>query len=339
MSEGGATTGDPALTLLRLLGGKWLASAISTAASLGLAEALADGPATEAELAHALGCDARALGRLLAVLHAEGLLERGRDRAYALTTLGAQLRKGALGELAAYVGADFVWNPWSSLEAAIRTGEAAFAVHHGEPLFDYLEHRPDEAALYHAAVDAFTRREARALAESYDFTGVSRVADVGGGRGTLLVELLARWPTLSGVLLDRAPAVAAARRAFEAAGVAHRCETIVGDFFSAVPGDVDVCVVKHVVHNWDDEQAIALLRRCAEAVRDRGRVLVIEGLLLAPGHRDMTRLLDLEMLALLGPGRERTKPEMRRLLSAAGLRLEHTQSLAGTTRLLVCAPG
>ncbi len=326
---------DPALRLLRLLGGKWIASAIATAATLGLAEALAPGPATVEALARELACDEGALARLLAVLHAEGLVELGRDRTYALTPLGALLRRGEMGELSAFVGAPFAWDPWSSLARSVRTGQAAFEAHHGESLFSYLDEHPDDAALYHAAIDAFTRREARALAERFDFGSVERLADVGGGRGTLLVEVLARYPHMKGVLLERPAAVDAARRAFVAAGIEDRCEAIVGDFFEAVPQDVDACVIKHVLHNWDDARAIQLLRGCAEAVGPGRPVLVVEGLLLPGGRADMTRLLDLEMLALCGPGRERTKPEMRKLFAAAGLRLVRTEDLAGTTRLLV----
>src|SRR5690606_8500864 len=184
---------------------------------------------------------------------------------FALTSYGRLLRRDDLGALAAYVGAPFSWDPWSSLPHAVRTGEAAFGAHHGQSLFDYLDAHPAEARLYHAGVDAFTRRQARALVDAYDFRGTRRIADLGGGSGTLLVELLTRFDTLEGVLLDRPAAVHHAAAAFEAAGLASRCQAIVGDFFEPFPGEIDVCVIKHVLHNWDDAHAARILARAAAA--------------------------------------------------------------------------
>lgn len=324
--------------LLKLLGGKWIAASVSAAASLGIAEALADGPKSVESLAADVGCDAGALLRLLRVLVGEGVVELTDERTYAITPLGALLRRGEFGELAEFVGAPFSWDPWSKLPEAVRTGDAAFALHHGQGLFPYLDANADEARLYHAAIDGFTRRQARALAELFDFSKVSRVADIGGGRGTLLVEVLRRWTHLEGVLLERGGAVTLAQKAFVEAGLSARCVAREGDFFEAVPAGVDVCVVKHVVHNWDDARASQLLRGCAKAVGPEGHVLVVEGLLLPGNRKDATALLDIEMLALCGPGRERTKPEMRRLFTASGLRLVSTHDLAGMTRLLICRP-
>lgn len=338
MIEGPLSEEDAnARRLLVLLGGKWVAAALSAAASLGVADALHAEPHAPHELALRLGCDEGMLARLLRVLAGEGVVTLRADGTYALTEMGALLRTGELGELARFVGSPFAWDPWSALDRAIRTGDSAFARHHGHALFPYLDAHPDDARVYHAAVDAFTRKQAQALADAFDFTSISRVADVGGGRGTLLVELLARFPHLGGVLVERSAAASIARTRFLEAGLAERCFVHEGDFFEPLP-HAEVCVVKHVVHNWDDEHAVSLLAGCARAVGREGVVLVVEGLLLPGDRKDATRLLDLEMLALCGPGRERTKPEMRRLLFAAGLRLVRTQDLAGMTRLLVCEP-
>lgn len=329
---------EHALRILRLLGGKWIAAAVSAAASLGLAEALRDGPLSVEALAARVGADAGALLRLVRVLAGEGLVAQVEDGAYAITPLGRMLARDELGELARFVGAPFAWDPWSSLDRAVRTGAAAFEHHHGEGLFPYLDRHADEARLYHAAVDAFTRRQARALADAFDFTRVRRVADVGGGRGTLLVELLSRFPSLEGVLVERPAAASLARESVRDAGLDLRVSILEGDFFEVMPEGIDACVIKHVIHNWDDARASALLARCARAVGPKGVVLVVEGLLLPGDRQDATRMLDLEMLALCGPGRERTKPEMRRLFAASGLKLERAQDLAGMTRLLVCTP-
>lgn len=326
---------DPEGILLRMLGGKWLAASISAAASLGLIDALVGNPLSLEDLAARIDCRPEALRRLMRVLAGEGIVRLNADQAYEVTELGALLRRGELGDLARFVGAPFGWDPWSGLADSVRTGRSAFEARHGQGLFDYLDDRGDEAALYHEAIDAFCRREARALASAFDFSRASRVLDVGGGQGTLLIEVLSAWKHLTGMLLERPTAVERATLAFSEAGLADRCEARSGDFFESIPSGADVCVLKHIIHSWDDETAIALMRRCIESVGPDGVLLLIEGLLLPEGHQNMTNLLDLEMLVLCGPGHERTKPQMRRLISAAGLRIVESAPLAAGTRLFV----
>ncbi len=324
--------------LLRLLGGKWIAAALSAAASLGVVDALAAERLTLPQLARRLDCDPNALARLMRVLEGEALASCEADGTYTLSETGRLLARDSLGRLASFVGAPFGWDPWSSLPAAVRKGESAFSQHYGRSLFDHLDRNPEDAALYHEAIEAFSRPEARALAEVYDFSQAKRIADIGGGGGSLLIEVLSRWPELSGVLLERPAAAGRARAAFERAGLTSRCEARVGDFFVALPEDVDVCILMHILHSWDDDAAIDLLRRCGATVGADGRVLIVEGLRLPGGRRSLTNLLDLEMLVLCGNGHERSKPEMRRLIAAAGLRLLETRPLAGGIRLLVCSP-
>lgn len=335
----------PSERLLRLLGGKWIAAAVSTAARLGLAERLldADGrdrPADAAALAAALGCDAAALDRLLRVLAGEGLLTLADDGRYALTALGRELHPDALGHLAAFVGQPFMWDPWARLPDALRSGRTAFDLTFGAPLFEHLDRSPSARADYHRGVDAFTRHEARALAARVDLADHRRVVDVGGGLGTACVELARAWPHLELVLLDRPPIAELAAERFAAAGLADRCRAVAQDFFAPLP-PADVYLLKHVIHNWDDPAATRLLEGCRaglDAAGGDGLLLVVEGILLPGVRPDATRLLDLEMLVLRGAGRERDKATFRRLFTAAGLKLESTWPLAGTTRLLVGRP-
>lgn len=326
----------PGARFMQLLSGKWITAAVSAAARLGIADAL-DTPATATELAERLGCHPPSLERLLRVLAAEGLLSLDEDR-FALTEVGAFLRKKELGELADFVGASFMWDPWTRLDDAVRDGESAFSHTFGSELFEYLRANPADADLYHRAVDAFTRREARALAEAVDFRAVTHVVDVGGGLGTLLIELIRRWQNLRATLYDQAHVVEQAQDRLKTLGLGQRIGTIAGDFKESVPQGADAYVVKHVIHNWPDDVCVRVLSNCASALADGGRVYVVEGILLPGVRRDGTRLLDLEMMVLCGDGRERTKPEMRALFRQAGLKLERTLPLAGTTRLLIGTP-
>lgn len=319
---------DPREQLLRRLGGKWVVAALTAAANLGVADALADEAMSAEELAVALDCHKPSLERLLRVLVSEDLLEDVADNRYGLTEVGRHLRGDSLGPLVRHVGSMAQWAPWANLDHSVRTGEAAFAKTHGMPLFDYLEKHPEASQLYDEGVDVFTEAQARTLADDEAFAETTQVVDVGGGRGTVLVELLARWPELRGVLYDLEHVVASPHPALLEEPLAERCDLVAGDFQASVPAGADCYVIKHVLHNWDDEAAVSLLKHCAEAMAPGGRVLVVEGLLLAGGMRDRTRLLDLEMLVIMGGGRERRKPEFRALFHQAGLKLNRSFRLA-----------
>lgn len=325
--------------LLLLLSGKWVTAALSAAAELGLADALADRPLSGAELAEQLQCDPNALQRLLRVLCGEQLLQSQPHGRYALTELGAQLQTGKLRELARFVGAPFMWQPWANLAAAVRDpSKSAFERATGHNLFDHLDRTPDDAHTYHHAVDAFTRAAARALCDAFDFSDLSTVVDVGGGLGTVLGELVARYPKLRGVLYDRPAVIKQAGGIFSGHPEQQRIELIGGDFFEQVPQGADAYIIKHVLHNWDDTQAQRILELCASALKPTGQVLIVESLLLPGDIRDATAFLDLEMLALCGEGHERSKPQYRKLLHQAGLSLRTTTKLVGEVRLLVAVP-
>jgi hypothetical protein len=312
---------------MRLLGGKWVVAAIATAAKLGLAEHL-QAPTPVAELARRCELHAPSLRRLIGVLVGEGLLTYEDADHVALTPLGQQLRRENLGTLAEFVGSESQWTPWVHLDHTIRTGQAAFEKRHGESLFTYLEHHARDAELYDTAVDAFTRQQAHALAETSVLDAASVVVDVGGGRGTFLMELLLRHDSLRGILFDKPNVVAPVASRFAEAGLSERAQLVGGDFHGGVPQGADCYVVKHVLHNWDDERAVGILRHCARAAPAHGQVLVVEGIALPGNLKDGTRLMDLEMLVLTGGGRERSKPEFRRLFAAAGLRLDKMMRLS-----------
>ncbi len=319
-----------------VLGGKGRAQAVSTAAAWQLADRLADGPRTALSLAEEIGCDALALASVLRVCAGLGFFETARPGEFAVTERGRALRRDELGPMADFVGSHEQWDPWARLRD-MRGDAAAFAIAHGAGLYEWMAQHPAAAARYDAAIDSFTRHEAGALRAAFDFATVQQVVDVGGGRGTLLAEVLDGWPHLRGILFDLPHVVErAAPELCERFGA--RAEVVGGDFFRDVPAGADAYLIKRVLHNWNDERAVALLRRCAQAMALGGRILAIEAVLSPDNRADMAATMDLEMQVLLS-GRVRRKPELRRLFADAGLTIERFEPLSAGSWLVVAARG
>jgi O-methyltransferase/methyltransferase family protein len=293
--------------LLALINGYQVSQALHVAARLGIADRLADGPLTVEELG--LDADRDALRRLLRALAAAGVL-READGRYALTDLGEGLRSDAPGSVAgwaAFVGRPYHWSAWAALEHSVRTGDNAFRAVHGTDVWAYRRDRPDEAAIFDRAMTSLTARVNAAVAEAHDFGRYGTVVDVGGGRGALLAAVLDRHPGVRGVLFDQPEVVSGV-------DLGARGEVAAGSFFAAVPPGGDAYVLKSVLHDWEDAEAVAILRACHAA--GAPVVLVVERDVAADPRAAFS---DLNML--VGPGgRERTLAEYGALLEAAGFR-------------------
>jgi hypothetical protein len=313
----------PGEELRHLFLGYRVSQAVYAAAQLGIADLLAGGPRGAAELAAATGAHAPALHRVLRLLASEGVFAQTEDGRFASTLMAEALRRDAPGSLRAMVlltASDAPWRSWGQLLHSVRTGEPAFDHVHGVDFFAYYRQHPDEWALFDRLMTGGTEMATRAVAAAYDFSPFGTLVDVGGGRGALALGLLEAYPHLRAVVFDQ-PAVAEwGRQAIEAAGLSGRCEAVGGDFFAAVPGGGDVYLLKYILHDWDDDRCGAILRACRRAVPADGRLLIIE-LLIPPGDGpSFAKSQDVNMLANLG-GRERTEPEYRGLLAAAGFDL------------------
>ncbi|MBL9080119.1 MAG: hypothetical protein JNL08_21680 [Planctomycetes bacterium] len=324
----------PAEYVMYVLGGKGRAQAVSTAAAWRLADRLTGGPRTLAELAEQIGCPLGALEAVLRICTGLGFFDCPRPGEYAVTERGRMLRADALGPMAEFVGSSEQWDPWARLRC-VRGDATAFALAHGKGLYEWMAEHPAAAARYDAAIDAFTRHEAAALAQAFDFGGIATVVDVGGGRGTLLAAVLAANAHLRGVLFDL-PHVAERARAALVERFGDRVDARGGDFFAEVTGGADAYLVKHVLHNWNDARAVAILRTVAAAMAPAGRILAIESILSPDPRPDMAAQLDLEMQVLLA-GRVRRKPELRRLFAEAELQIERFAPLAAGSWLVVAA--
>jgi O-methyltransferase/methyltransferase family protein len=303
---------------------------VYVAAELGLADLLAERPQTADQLATATRAHPAALKRLLKALVALELLEQNGDL-FQLTPVGQELRDGRLRGAARFFGGHPVWGTWGGLKHSIMTGERAFDHVHGMRSWEYYKSHPEAAQRFDAAMHALTGGIATGIVTSYDFSRFPVVVDVGGGDGTLLAEIVRANPGVRGILFDRPDVI-------ERAGQPE-LEKIGGDFLQKVPPGGDAYVMKSIIHDWADAEAIVILQRCREAMRDGACLLLVERVLPEViGPADLEALLgDLNMLT--GPGGlERTEAEFAELLRESGFRLEKVVPTGTVMSVLEAAP-
>ena len=307
---------DAVARMRAMVNGYQVSHALSAAAALGISDLLADGPRTAAQLADASGAHAPTLLRLLRALATVGVYERQDDGRFALTELGGALRSDVPGSVAGWatlVGRPSYVQAWGALEDSVRTGENAFSRVHGASVWEYRAARPEEQAVFDRAMTSLSGPVADAVAQAYDFDRFGSVVDVGGGRGHQLAAILARHPGVRGVLFDQPEAVAAVPPG-------ERMSVVGGDFFAAVPEGCDAYLLKAVLHDWPDDESVAILRGCRRAMAPGGVVLIVEQLLDLAPDPVRTAFSDLNMLVAPG-GRERELAEYGNLLTAAGFAL------------------
>jgi hypothetical protein len=313
--------------LMPLITGFMASRLVQVAAELGLADLLAEGARTSADLAAQAQVHPPSLHRLLRALASLGVVDEIESGCFALTARGAQLRSGVPGSLRHFAmmsGTERTWRCWNDLRNCIRTGQTAMQHLYGIGSFEYLAAHPQEAAIFNAAMADNTRQVSRALVSAYDFSRFRVLLDVGGGNGTLIAAILSASPGLRGIVFDLPCAIADAPQELAAANLGGRCEVVTGDFFRSVPSGIDACILKSVIHNWDDERSIAILTNCRKSLVAPGKLLLVETVMpmrmdASPSHQRATQL-DMHMLALPG-GRERTRAEYQHLLAASGFEL------------------
>jgi hypothetical protein len=330
----------PADTLRDLVLGYRVSQALHAAATLGLADLLAAGPATSDELAGRTQTHPDALYRLLRALASAGVFEEREGRRFALTPVGECLRsdvEGSVAGLAVFVGRPYFWEVWGNLLHSVRTGENAFRHVHGLNNWQYRAQHPEEEVIFDQAMVSNARRVTGGLLAAYDFARFGTVVDVGGGRGALLAALLRQYPALRGVLFDQPQVVAHAVPLLEAAGVSGRCRILGGSFFGALPPGGDAYLLKSVLHDWEDAEATAILRRCREAMGPGAALLVIEFELGEPNAQPLVKFSDLNML--VGPGgRERSLAEFGALFRASDFELVGATVSAGGPSIIEAVP-
>jgi ubiquinone/menaquinone biosynthesis C-methylase UbiE len=311
----------PQAVLMQMAFGFVLSQAVSVAARLCIADHLADGPKTSEELAEDCGAHAPSLFRLLRALAKAGIFVRDGENKFSNTDISEFLRSDhpeSMRAMAHMTCDKEHWLPQGNLEHSVRTGESAFEFTFGSPAFPYMAAHPEAAATFDEAMTNLSNAIGRAAATSYDFSKAATVADIGGGHGILLVSVLQANPHLKGVLFDQPQVVEGARHA-ETAGLADRTEIVAGDFFSEIPVDADVYMMKHIIHDWNDEESIQIMSNIARAARPGARLLLVEAVVEDEDVPSLTGLMDLNMLAMT-TGRERTAAEYAELMERSGFK-------------------
>jgi hypothetical protein len=316
--------------------------ALRVAATLRLADLMPDDGtgdgAAIGDLAERAGADPEALSRVLRHLVAHGVFTEPRPGRFAANQTAAMLRTGQPG--AVWLDLDGFGGrmdlAFTGLAHTVRTGEPAWEQVFGLPFWDYLDANPAISASFDAtmAVDGGNS----AVAERYDWAAVRHVADIGGGTGTLIAEVLQRNPGLRGTLADLPETAARAREYLAGLGLAGRCEVVGQSFFDPLPPGADAYLLNRVIHDWDDAAATAILRRCAEAAGSTGRVLVVESHGTPGGDPAAFAEMNLRMLVLAG-GRERTLEDYSALADGAGLQVTAVHDITERNLIIECGQG
>ena len=312
----------PQLAILQMASGYWVSQSIYVAAKLGIADLLKDSPKSCDDLATATGTNAPSLYRLLRALASLGVFAETELNQFTLTPLAACLQSDVPNSFRAFVillGEEH-YRAWGDLLHGVQTGGSPFENVYGMNLFDYLAQNPS-AKIFDESMTNASAIESATIAASYDFSSIQTLVDIAGGEGLLIASILKSNPTLKGVLFDRPHVIERAKRFLEAEGVLERCQLAAGSFFESVPEGGDAYILKHIILDWDDERAIAILKQCHKVMPANGKILVAEQVI-PPGNEPfMGKLLDLTMLVITPGGRERTEAEYRALFEKAGFKL------------------
>lgn len=333
----------PPFALLELIMGSMVTQALHATAELRVAEALADGPLGAEEIAGRVGASPDALGRVLRLLASHGVFTGHPDGTYGLAPMGEALRADhpmTMRDIALLMGHPIHWEDWGDFLETVVTGEPSLPKRRGMSAFEYLESNPEYGAVFINGMGNMSATETDPVVAAYDFSGFGTVMDFCGGRGGLLAGILRQAPETWGILYDPRVGGNGAAEFLAEQGVADRCTTVAGDLFDPVPADAgaDAYVLKHIVHDWSDEDVLKILRNIRAAARPGGKLLLVEMVVPEQGDEPHSgKLVDLWLMLLVG-GRERTASQYADLLSRAGFRLERIVETASAVSVVEAVP-
>jgi hypothetical protein len=328
------------LALLELILGSMITQTIYAAASLGIADVLADGPLTPEEIARKTGADPGGVYRLLRFLASYSIFGELGDGRFKLTPMAAALRADApysMRGIALLMGHPTHWEDWGQLAASVRTGEANMPKLRGMGCFDYLEANPDYMEVFANGMGCLSDLETGPVLAAYDFSRFGTIVDVGAGRGALLTAILGKARNSRGIFFDSPRATAELGPALASAGLDGRCSIESGSVFDRIPRGGDAYILKHIVHDWPESKSLEILKNVRDAIPDDGTLLLMEFVLTERNSRDIGKLVDL-WLMLLVDGMERTSAQYSDLLASAGFRLGQVVQTASPVSIIEAKP-
>ncbi len=318
----------------QLAAARFVSKPLYIAAKLGIADLLASSALPIEELARSTHTDSGALYRLMRCLSSVGIFRELEGRSFELTPPARLLvsGEGSLRPMVLWLGDPRIDHVWENFLWSVQTGKTAVEKTHGKPIFEWLKDDDDLAQIFNDAMSANAVARYASVAGSYDFSGIKKLVDVGGGHGALMERILKATPGLRGAVYDQPAVVTGAAKRMSAAGLADRCEAIGGDMFQDAPA-ADAHMASLVLHDWDDDRCVAILRNCHRACAPGGRFLIVEMVTPGPNEPSFAKMLDMQMLALAG-GRERTEPEYAALFDRAGYRLNRVVPTQGPVSVI-----
>ena len=300
--------------------GHMVASAVNIVAQLAIPDRLANGPRSADDLAREAGVNADALYRVMRALASTGVFEERDGRKFSLAPAGEMLKKGPIRDMALWIAGDFNLRVHANAMHSVKTGEPAVSVTVGEGAFEHFAKNPELSRVFNDAMTGFSSMVIPAVVEAYDFSGIKTLVDVAGGHGGVLTGVLQKYPAMSGILCDLEHVIEGARPRIAALELAGRCTAVSCDIFKSVPAGGDAYIMKHIIHDWDDDKSTVILENIRKVLPKDGRVILIESVIPPGNEPGLGKIIDLEMLVMPG-GRERTEEEFRRLFDRAGYRL------------------
>lgn len=309
--------------IMSMVFGFMVSQAISVIARLGIADLLQEGSRSAADLAEATHSHPHSLYRVMRALASKGIFHEHEDKTFSLTPMGNLLKKNPLdgiGGFSAFFCSDWHWPVWGSLDYSVRTGKPAFEKVYNQPFFSYLEECPRASQIFNEGMTSFSAATGAAVLDAYDYSGIKRLIDVGGGHGYLLASIVKRYPEITGILFDAPSVINGAQPILNACNADTQFELVGGDFFEKIDAKGDAIIMKHVLHDWDEESCLKILHNCHTALPKNGKLLVVEMVIPGPNQPAIGKWLDLQMLLMLH-SHERTEGEYSTLFAKAGFRL------------------
>ena len=317
------------IRVLQLATGRWVAHIVGVAAELGLADLVQTGPKTVEQLAEAAGLHAPSLYRLLRTLTSVGIFTKQEDGSFAQTPMSDALRSDvpySMRGLTRMANRPWTIGAWTNLEHSVRTGISAFEETYKISIFDDLSQHAVEMQIFAQAMSSFSAQIGAAVAEAYDFSAIQTLADIGGSHGMILALILASNPTMRGILFDLPGVIEGSADFLKSRGLHQRIDLQGGNFFESVPEGADAYLLKHILHDWSDENGVRILKNIHAAAKPTAKLLVVEFILRELDEPQFAKVSDLEMLVISPDGRERTRVEWQNLLRAGGFQLTRTIS-------------